>query len=71
MKLDIFGKKNLEVIFRGGEWIAYYYGAEGKKRLADDIRIPPNLSEDEVIDYVADVFHEYANVDHNKVTVIG
>jgi hypothetical protein len=57
MKFDIFGR--LVIVERQGEhWVAYYPG-EGKRRPAD-LAIPGELTEDELLGYLADLFHEHA-----------
>lgn len=67
MKLDVFGRKTLEIVRRDNKWLAFYCGSEGKKRAADDLRIPASLSEEEVLGYVADIYHEYATAEFNTV----
>ena len=70
MKLDVFGVKTLEIVRQNDGWRAFYCGEEGKKRLANDIAIPNDLSESEVVEFVADIFHEYATLRHNQVVVL-
>ena len=60
MKFDIFGKKILEVVRLDGRWQTFYCGSGGVKRKADDIRIPDDLDESQLDEYIADVFHEWA-----------
>lgn len=60
MRLDIFGRLGLEMTRVGNHWIAHYLGADGKKRPADDMRIPDHLGEDEIVEFIADIFHEWA-----------
>lgn len=55
---------------RNGQWLAFYIGNEGKKRLADDIVIPKQTSEQDVVGVVADICHEWARPNHNDVTII-
>ncbi|WP_024461509.1 hypothetical protein [Marinimicrobium sp. LS-A18] len=70
MKLDIFGKQEMEVVRHNGEWLAFYCGNEGKKRKAQGVIIPESLSEREVVDYIDDLFHEWATPDKSSVKVI-
>lgn len=70
MKLDLFGKKEMEVIRRNGEWLAFYCGSEGKKRKADEVVIPGSLSELEVVEYIDDLFHEWATPSNSTVKVV-
>lgn len=48
MKLDIFGKQEMEVVYRDGEWVAFFCGNDGKKRKAQGVVIPGSLSECEI-----------------------
>ncbi|GMG87127.1 DUF7661 family protein [Biformimicrobium ophioploci] len=59
MKLDVYGKE-VEVIRSDSRWCVYYLGAEGKKRIAQDLNIPSDLPESEVMDFLADLCHEWA-----------
>lgn len=70
MKLDIFGKQEMEVVRRNGEWLAFYCGNEGKKRKAQGVIIPGSLSEREVVEYIDDLFHEWATPEKSSVKVI-
>lgn len=58
MKVNVFGKL-FEVIRKEGQWELYRLG-EGKKSLVNDFVIPDHLNEEEVITYLADIFHEAA-----------
>jgi len=70
MKLDIFGKQEMEVVRRDGEWLAFYCGNEGKKRKAQGIIIPSAFSESEIVEYIDDLFHEWATAERPSVKVI-
>ncbi len=66
MKLDLFGRK-IEVLRSKEIWKIFYLGSEGKKRLADDILIPSHICEEEIIDYLEDLFHEWSTKKHKHV----
>lgn len=70
MKLDIFGKQEMEVVRRNGERLAFYCGNEGKKRKAQGVIIPGSLSECEVVEYIDDLFHEWATPEKSSVKMI-
>ena len=70
MKLDVFGKMDIEIIKREGEWTAYRCGAEGKKRKLHELKIPNHIPESEVMDYVADIYHEWASPQNSVVVRI-
>ena len=70
MKLDIFGKQEMEIVRRNGEWLAFYCGNEGKKRKAQGVTIPGALNETDVIKYIDDLFRELATPENSSVKVI-
>jgi len=70
MKFDAYGKQ-IEIIRESdGRWTVFYLGNEGKKRTAYDIPIPSDFSEGELIGYLEDILHEWANPENNLVTKI-
>ena len=69
MKLEVFGKL-VEVNRRNRRWLIFYLGNEGKKRTATDISIPDNISEAEVVSYIADLCHEWATPKNPEVKVL-
>jgi hypothetical protein len=69
MKLNVYGRK-FEVIKSEGKWKVFILGDEGKKRIADQITIPSNIVESELINYISDMYHEWASPTNNEVAVI-
>jgi len=67
MKLNVFGKKTIEVIRRDNEWQVFYLGNKGKKRKAEGLVIPSTLAESEIVEYISDLFHEMATPNNNEV----
>lgn len=65
MRLDVFGRE-LIVERRGDAWEVFHPG-EGKRRVAHDVSIPPELPEDRVAEFLADLLHEFATLDHPRV----
>lgn len=60
MKFDVFGRIVLiEKCSKG--WKVFYYSPEGKKRPAEDIIVPPSVSEEELLRYMADQCHEWSS----------
>lgn len=60
MKFNIFG--TLVGVSRSdgkSGWRAFYLGDEGKRRPADFI-VPDDIAEDDICEYLADLFHENA-----------
>ncbi|MDF2179548.1 hypothetical protein P2G88_14945 [Aliiglaciecola sp. CAU 1673] len=69
MLLNVFGRE-VEVVRRERAWKAFYKGNEGKKRLAQDIFIPGELAENEIVGYVSDLCHEWACARYPVVQVL-
>lgn len=67
-KFNIFGALIL-VVGSPGAWRAFYLGSEGKRRPADFI-VPNDIAEDELCEYLADLFHEDATPRNNTATRI-
>ncbi|WP_145999237.1 hypothetical protein [Oceanicoccus sp. KOV_DT_Chl] len=70
MIIDIFGKV-VEVVKRDPEWIVFYRGNEGKKRLARDIVIPSDVGEDDLLTYLFDIYHEDSTERNPEVKTVG
>ncbi|MBD3662096.1 MAG: hypothetical protein HUJ11_08065 [Arenibacter algicola] len=70
MIIDLFGKE-IEVLRRDDNWVVFYCGNEGKKRLASDISIPGDIKESELTRYLADIYHEYSTNQNPEVRIIG
>lgn len=66
MRISLYGRK-IEVTQKDGRWWVFYLGSEGKKRVAGDIIIPATIMEEELIDYLADLFHEWSQSGSNHV----
>ena len=66
LKFDVFGIDVLIVKADDG-WKAYYLGSEGKRRPANDISVPPNITESEMVQYLDDLCHEWATDRNNSV----
>ena len=66
IKFDVFGRDVL-LVERDNGWKAFYVGAEGKRRPATDIVIPPGLPESKLAEYLDDLCHEWASERSNRV----
>lgn len=69
MKLNVFGRY-IEVVRNIDKWNVYYLGNEGKRRIAEDMIIPSSVQEDELVEYIADLCHEWASSNKSQVTVL-
>ena len=66
LKFDVFGR--LVLIAESGDgWVAFYMGAEGKRRPAKDIVIPADIPESDIEQYLGDLCHEWATEQHPNV----
>ncbi|SEN36842.1 hypothetical protein SAMN05428959_1011392 [Duganella sp. CF517] len=68
-RFNVFGRL---IAIRGeaGERRAFELGAEGKRRPADFI-VPDDVADDELCEYLFDLFHEDATPRNSGVTRIG
>ena len=58
VKLDVFGTRML-VERCNGTWRTYLLGVDGKRSLVN-VSIPESLTQDELVQYFDDLFHEAA-----------
>jgi hypothetical protein len=67
VEFDVFGRRMVvERTSRG--WAVFYPPEEGKRRTVPGIFIPPDIVEDDVARYLADLCHEEASRTHPDVT---
>ncbi len=66
MKLNVYGRK-VEIIRSDNRWKVYYFGYEGKKRIANDIVVPSAVKQNELISYIEDLCHEWVTSKNSKV----
>ena len=70
VRLNAYGR-DLEIRREDAHWCVYYLGNEGKRRRAEDIRVPDSVSEQDLPVYIADLLHEYASARYPEVVVLG
>ncbi len=58
LRFRVYGQ-SIAVVRQGEVWAAFQLGADGKRRPADFV-IPDFVTEDELCEYLADLFHEAA-----------
>jgi hypothetical protein len=68
-RFNVFGKL---VVIKGmpGNWSAFLLGPDGKRRAADFV-VPGTLAEDQLCQYLSDLFRENATSTQPSVTRIG
>ena len=59
MKFDVYGRFQLEIVREGERWTVYNL-AQGKRSVARDVVIPPEVTSGERATYLDDLFHEAA-----------
>lgn len=64
-RFNVFGTL-VAIVGDTGSWQAFYLGSEGKRRPADFI-VPLELGNDELQEYLGDLFHENASPRANEV----
>lgn len=69
MKLNAYGKL-LEVVRENETWVIYEVG-EGKKSRSNDIYIPADYNEEQVVRFLEDMLHERSTPDNPSIKVIG
>lgn len=68
MRFNIYGRFLIEVLRQDNQWVVYRLGNEGKKRLAHDIQLSPELDKNDVQEQLAILYHEYATEKHSEVS---
>lgn len=64
-RFDVFGTL-IAITGSEGAWQAFYLGADGKRRPADFI-VPSDVTDDELSEYLGDLFHEQATPKNGTV----
>lgn len=58
LRFDVFGQR-VAIERRDGGWVPWLLGSDGKRRRAG-FEVPDFVAEDELAQYLADLFHESA-----------
>ena len=66
IRLDVFGRRMLAERTTAG-WQLFDLGSDGKRTVVTHIVIPDFISEGELEQYLADIFHEAATKKHPRV----
>ena len=66
IKLDVFGRRMLVEETEHG-WSVFYLGQEGKRRPATNIVVPRSVTAAQLVQYLADLCHEWASARHPQV----
>jgi hypothetical protein len=57
MRFSLYGRRDIEILREDTGWVAYRPGIGSRARL-DDLVIPPELSESDLVTHLDDLFHE-------------
>jgi hypothetical protein len=57
MRVDVYGRYQLEIAREGGRWVAHRL-APGKRMRIPELAIPAHLSEGEIPEFLDDLYHE-------------
>jgi len=68
LQFDVYGRR-IEIEATADGWATFIPGNEGKRRPAG-IAIPADLDIDEIVQYLADLFHESATEQHPSVRLL-
>lgn len=60
IKFDVFGKR-MSVQRSNDEWLLFTDSDTGLRARVYDVVIPAELSEDRLVTYLDDIYHEYAS----------
>ena len=66
IRLNVFARQVIAVKSEDG-WQLFYSSADGKRRPADDLIVPPFIAESEIVSYLEDLCHEWASYKHPGV----
>lgn len=68
--LDVFGRRMLAER-SAGAWHLYLPGTEGKRRPVKDVVVPGDVTtEQQLLRFLDDHFHEHATVEHPAVRIV-
>jgi len=70
IKFDVFGKR-MSVQRKDGEWLLFRESNTGVRARIYEVVIPPDLEENELATYLADIFHESASEKNSSVVKLG
>lgn len=65
LRFNVYGRI-YAIVREGARWQAYDEGSEGKRRPAGFV-VPDFIAEDEIAQFLADLFHENAMPHHGEV----
>ncbi|MCG9737062.1 hypothetical protein L1D32_02665 [Shewanella insulae] len=68
IRINVFGR-SMSVRRVGGEWQLFNESQTGMRSRVYDVVIPPELTEDQLLSYLDDIYHEQASEQHPSVVI--
>ncbi|MCL1043399.1 hypothetical protein L2712_17345 [Shewanella marisflavi] len=68
IRVNVFGR-SMSVRRVGEEWQLFSESQTGMRSRVYDVVIPPELTEDQLLGYQDDIYHEQASAQHPKVSL--
>ncbi|QDF76924.1 MULTISPECIES: DUF7661 family protein [Shewanella] len=68
IRINVFGR-SMSVRRVGEEWQLFSESQTGMRSRVYDVVIPPELTEDQLLGYLDDIYHEQASAQHPKVSL--
>jgi len=66
LEFDVFGKL-MSVQRKDNEWLLFIKTGTGMRIRVYDVIIPPDLKENELANFLSDMYHEYGNENKPEV----
>ena len=66
IKINVFGRLILAMKSADG-WSIFYQDGDGKRRRENDVIVPSFVTESEIENYLADLYHEWATAKYPEV----
>ena len=68
MRFNIYGRMTIQITRLDNQWCAFHVSHDGKRRPVNELHIPANTPEAELITLLDDVYHEWATLKNNQIT---
>jgi len=68
-KFNVFGKE-MTILRKNNEWLLFNESVTGIRTRVYDVVIPAELSPQELVTYLDDIYHEYSSQQHPNVIAI-
>lgn len=70
LKFNVFGKA-MSVIRKDQQWLLFNESDTGIRSRVYDVVIPAELTPEELLGYLDDIYHEYSSERHPSIVKIG